>query len=306
MKENEWFHDYVTPDLVQSFRIREEIYSGKTQFQSVEVIESGGLGRCLILDGKIQSSEWDEFIYHEALVHPPMIAHPNPEKVFIAGGGEGATLREVLAHSSVKRAVMVDIDKEVIDISRRFLPSWHQGSFEDSRLELRFVDAIKYLEECIDKGEKFDVVILDLPEPIEEGPAFLLHTKEFYQTVRETLTPDGIISLQAGASLWGNHRCFTAIINTLKAVFPFVFPYDAFIPSYGGTWGFALASQSISPSIPEEVDGRISFRLNKDLKFYDAITHQRLFSLPKHLREAIDQETSVITTGKPFFIYEPH
>ncbi|NOQ42942.1 MAG: spermidine synthase, partial [Dehalococcoidia bacterium] len=111
---------------------------------------------------------------------------------------------------------------------------------------------------------------------------------------------------QAGASLWGNHRCFTAIINTLKAVFPFVFPYDAFIPSYGGTWGFALASQSISPSIPEEVDGRISFRLNKDLKFYDAITHQRLFSLPKHLREAIDQETSVITTGKPFFIYEPH
>jgi len=176
MKENEWFHDYVTPDLVQSFRIREEIYSGKTQFQSVEVIESGGLGRCLILDGKIQSSEWDEFIYHEALVHPPMIAHPHPEKVFIAGGGEGATLREVLAHSSVKRVVMVDIDEEVIDISRRFLPSWHQGSFEDSRLELRFVDAIKYLEECVDKGEKFDVVILDLPEPIEEGSAYLLHT----------------------------------------------------------------------------------------------------------------------------------
>ena len=306
MKENEWFHDYVTPDLVQSFRIREEIYSGKTQFQSVEVIESGGLGRCLILDGKIQSSEWDEFIYHEALVHPPMIAHPNPEKVFIAGGGEGATLREVLAHSSVKRVVMVDIDEEVIDISRRFLPSWHQGSFEDSRLELRFVDAIKYLEECVDKSENFDVVILDLPEPIDEGPAYLLHTKEFYQTVRETLAPDGIISLQAGASLWGNHQCFTAIINTLKAVFPLVFPYDAFIPSYGGTWGFALASPKLTPPNPAEVDRKISSRISRSLRFYDGITHQGLFSLPKHLRQAIEEETTVITTEQPFFIYQPH
>ena len=306
MKENEWFHDYVTPDLVQSFRIREEIYSGKTQFQSVKVIESGGLGRCLILDGKIQSSEWDEFIYHEALVHPPMIAHPNPEKVFIAGGGEGATLREVLAHSSVKRAVMVDIDEEVIDISRRFLPSWHQGSFEDSRLELRFVDAIKYLEECVDKGVKFDVVILDLPEPIDEGPAYLLHTKEFYQTVRETLAPDGIISLQTGASLWGNHQCFTAIINTLKAVFPLVFPYDAFIPSYGGTWGFALASLKLTPPNPAEVDRNISSRISKSLMFYDGITHQGLFSLPKHLRQAIEEETAVITTEQPFFIYQSH
>ena len=306
MKENEWFHDYVTPDLVQSFRIREEIYSGKTQFQSVKVIESGGLSRCMILDGKIQSSEWDEFIYHEALVHPPMIAHPNPEKVFIAGGGEGATLREVLAHSSVKRAVMVDIDEEVIDISRRFLPSWHQGSFEDSRLELRFVDAIKYLEECVDKSENFDVVILDLPEPIDEGPAYLLHTKEFYQTVRETLAPDGIISLQTGASLWGNHQCFTAIINTLKAVFPFVFPYDAFIPSYGGTWGFALASPKLPPPNPAEVDRRISSSISRSLRFYDGITHQGLFSLTKHLRQAIEEETTVITTKQPFFIYQPH
>ncbi|MBA7468960.1 Polyamine aminopropyltransferase [subsurface metagenome] len=286
MKENEWFHDYVTPDMVQSYSIKEVTYSGRTQFQSVEIIESGGLGRCLILDGKIQSSEWDEFIYHEALVHPPMIAHPRPERVFIAGGGEGATLREVLAHSSVKRVVMVDIDEEVIDICRRLLPSWHQGSFEDSRLELRFVDARKYLEECVDVGEKFDVVILDLPEPIEEGPAYLLHTKEFYQLVRETLAPDGIISLQAGSSSWGNHRCFTAVINTLKAAFPLVFPYDTFIPSYGGTWGFALASPKLSPPTAAEVERRIASRMTGGLRFYDGIAHQGLFSLPKNLREA--------------------
>ncbi|MCK4697404.1 MAG: polyamine aminopropyltransferase [Dehalococcoidia bacterium] len=305
MKENEWFHDYVTPDMVQSYSIKEVTYSGRTQFQSVEIIESGGLGRCLILDGKIQSSEWDEFIYHEALVHPPMIAHPRPKRVFIAGGGEGATLREVLAHSSVKRVVMVDIDEEVIDICRRLLPSWHQGSFEDSRLELRFVDARKYLEECVDVGEKFDVVILDLPEPIEEGPAYLLHTTEFYQVVREKLAPDGIISLQAGPSSWGNHRCFTAIINTLKAVFPLVFPYDTFIPSYGGTWGFALASPKLSPPTAAEVERRIASRMAGGLRFYDGIAHQGLFSLPKNLREAIAEEQRVITVDKPFFIYQP-
>ncbi len=305
MKENEWFQDYVTPDIVQSYSIKEVIYSGRTQFQSVEIIESGGLGRCLILDGKIQSSEWDEFIYHEALVHPPMIAHPRPERVFIAGGGEGATLREVLDHSSMKGVVMVDIDEEVIDICRRLHPTWHQGSFEDSRLELRFVDARKYLEECVNMGDKFDVFILDLPEPIEEGPAYLLHTTEFYQVGREKLAPDGIISLQAGSSSWGNHRCFTAIINTLKAVFPLVFPYDTFIPSYGGTWGFALASPKLSPPTAAEVERRIASRMAGGLRFYDGIAQQGLFSLPKNLREAIAEEQRVITTEQPFFIYQP-
>lgn len=302
MKENEWFHDYVTPDMVQSYSIKEVIYSGRTQFQSIEIIASGSFGRCLILDGKIQSSEWDEFIYHEALVHPPMIAHPHPERVFIAGGGEGATLREVLAHSSVKGAVMVDIDKEVIDICRRFLPSLHQGSFEDSRLELRFIDAKGYLEGC---REKFDVIILDLPEPIAEGPAYLLHTREFYQVVREKLAPDGILSLQAGSSSWGNHQCFTAIINTLKAVFSLVFPYEAHIPSYGGMWGFALASQKLSPLLPAEVDSKISSRITKGLRFYDGLVHQGLFSLPKYLREAIAEEKRVITEQEPLFIYQP-
>lgn len=302
MKENEWFRDYVTPDMVQLHRLKEVVYSGRTQFQSIEIIESGSFGRCLILDGKIQSSELDEFIYHEALVHPPMVVHPYPERVFIAGGGEGATLREVLAHPSVKRVVMVDIDKEVIDICRRFLPSFHQGSFEDSRLELRFVDAKNYLEECVDN---FDVIILDLPEPIEGGPAYLLHTREFYQVVREKLAPEGIISLQAGSSSWGNHKCFTAIINTLKAVFPLVSPYEAFIPSYGGMWGFALASPKLRPLPSTEVERRISSRIRRGLRFYDGLAHRGMFLLPKNLREAIDKEKRIVTEKEPLFIYQP-
>jgi len=303
MKDNRWFYDHVTPDMVQLHSIKERVYSGRTRFQTVEIIDTGSFGRCLVLDDKIQSSEADEFIYHEALVHPPMIVHPNPETVFIGGGGEGATAREVLAHSTVRRVVMVDIDQEVIDICRRFLPSFHQGSFEDSHLELRFVDAKGYLEEC---DEKFDVIILDLPEPLEAGPAYLLYTKEFYHLAGQRLTPGGILSLQAGSSSWGNHDCFTAIINTLKAVFTKVFPYEAHIPSYGGMWGFALASHNLSAHLsPEEVDRRIFSRTKKGLRFYDGLTHQALFALPRYLRQAIDEEKRVITEQEPLFVYSP-
>jgi len=304
MKEGKWFYDHVSPDMVQLHRIRQAVYSGKTEFQSIEIIELGSLGKCLVLDGKIQSSEADEFIYHEALVHPPMLTHPRPERVFIAGGGEGATLREVLAHQSVKSVLMVDIDKEVIDICRRFLPSLHQGSFDDSRLELHYADARQHLKQ---KQDKFDVIILDLPEPIPEGPAYLLHTKEFYELVRRRLTSQGILCLQAGCSVWGNHSFFTALIHTLKAVFPLVFPYQTHVPSYGGMWGFAFASQRLNPLslTAEEVDRRISSRTKRSLKFYDGLTHHGMFLLPKHLRAAIDEEKRVITEAEPFFVYQP-
>ena len=303
MNEKEWFYDYVSPDMVQLHSIRQVVHSGKTEFQSIEIIESGGFGRCLVLDGKIQCSEADEFIYHEALVHPSMITHPQPERVFIAGGGEGATLREVLAHQSVKRVVMVDIDKEAVDICREFLPSLHQGSFDDSRLELHYADARKHLKQ---KRDKFDIIILDIPEPIEEGPAYFLHTKEFYELVRHRLTSQGILCLQAGCSIWGNHAVFTAIIHTLKAVFPLVFPYQTQVPSYGGTWGFAFASQRLNPLhlTADEVNRRISIRTKKSLRFYDGLTHYGMFLLPKHLRAAIDKEKRVITDKKPLFIYQ--
>src|SRR4030066_1754846 len=117
--KRKWLYDEVSPNLAQLHRIKRVIYSGRTEFQSIEIIDSTSFGICLVLDGKIQSSECDEFIYHEALVHPAMLSHPNPERVFIPGGGEGATLRDVLYHTSVRKAVMVDIDKEVVDICHR-------------------------------------------------------------------------------------------------------------------------------------------------------------------------------------------
>lgn len=214
--ENVWFHDYITPDMVQMHSIREVVYTGRTQFQFVQVIDTRSFGRCLVLDGKLQSAEADEFIYHEALVHPSMVSHPCPEMVFIAGGGEGATLREVLGYRQVKKAIMVDIDRDVIEICRHFLTSFHQDSFDDSRVELHITDVQDYLDRS---RQQFDVIVLDLPEPIEHGPADTMHTKEFYGLVATRLAPQGILVLQAGSSSWGNCECFTAIVNTLKVVF---------------------------------------------------------------------------------------
>ena len=300
--KNRWFSDYISPDLTMLHSIKERIYSGRSKFQSVDIINTGSFGICLVLDGKIQSSEADEFVYHEALVHPAMLTHPRPESIFIAGGGEGATLREVLAHKTVKRAVMVDIDEEVVKLCRRFLPSWHQNAFDDPRAELHFVDARKYLEQSSDK---FDVIIIDLVDPLEQGPARLLYTREFYQIVEQKLGRDGIMSVQAEPAEWRNLDNFTAIANTLRNVFPIARPYQVHVPSFLGLWGFVSASQSLDPAelTAEEIDTRISIRISKKLKSYDGLTHQAMFTIPKHIRQQLAASKRIITDKEPISAY---
>ena len=300
-KQN-WLYDYITPDLTVLHSIREKIYSGRTKFQSVDIVKTGSFGVCLVLDGKIQSSEADEFVYHEALVHPAMLTHPQPERVFIAGGGEGATLREVLAHKTVKRVVMADIDEEVVNLCRRFLPAWHQNAFDDPRAELHFVDARKYLDESSDE---FDVIIIDLADPLELGPARLLYTREFYRIVERKLGRGGIISVQSESSEWTNLDNFAAIANTLRNVFPIARPYQVHIPSFLGLWGFVSASQNLAPSelTPEEIDTRISTRITKKLKSYDGLTHQAMFTIPKHIRQQLAATNRIITDKEPISTY---
>ncbi len=297
-----WFQDRISKDLIQMHSVEEVLYRGQSKFQSIEILRTGSLGTCLVLDGKIQSAEVDEFVYHEALVQPSMVTHPCPETVFIAGGGEGATLREVLSHATVKRAVMVDIDEEVISICKQYLPEHSLGSFEDKRAEVLHVDARDYLA---NSRELFDIIIIDLPDPIEEGPAYLLFTREFYQLARERLTTNGIICVQAGSAAWTELLNFNAVNNTLKSVFSIVCPYHADVPSFGGPWGFCLASQNLDPLLlsTSEVDGRISERSITHLEFYDGLTHQGIFSLPKHLRGEISRPGRLITDEEPLYIY---
>jgi spermidine synthase len=301
--DSNWLRDKINENFLQLHRLEEVLYTGRTKFQDAKIVRTPMLGICLVLDGKIQSSERDEFIYHEALVQPAMMAHPQPETVFIAGGGEGATLREVLRHKTVKKAVMVDIDDEVTVLCKKYLPTHAGGAFEDKRTALYHVDARGFLEKSKDK---FDVIIIDLPDPIEEGPASLLFTQEFYKTVREHLTEQGLISVQAGSANPTELLNFTAVNNTLKSVFPIVRGYTTYMNSFGQPWGFCFASRDNDPSALNsyEIDATIATRGISGLKFYDGTTHHGMFSLPKYIREAMAAQKRVITDKKPLYLYK--
>ena len=256
-----WFFETTTAVEGHMHAIVRTIVEAQTKFQHVEIMETASYGKALVLDGRIQSSQADEFIYHEALVHPGMLATENkPESGLIIGGGEGATLREVLRYPSVKRAVMVDIDGEVVDLCKKHLPEMHQGAFEDKRTELRHEDARAYLDKT---SERFDFISIDLVEPLEEGPACMLFTKEFYTLIRDRLTPGGAMTMQAGMTKVGELNFFTAIHRTLRDVFPVVAGYQAFISCFGTPWGFITATKKVDPrkQTVEMVDKLVAERI---------------------------------------------
>lgn len=293
-----WLYDYFNPFEVHKHAIKGTLYQGHSGIQEIVVAESINFGRCLVLDNELQSTELDEFIYHEALVHPALVLHPGPVRVAIIGGGEGSALREVLRHKGVKKAVMVDLDKAVVDCAREYLAPFHQGAFSDPRTELLYQDGRRYLEEV---KEPFDVIIIDLTCPMEGGPSYLLFTEEFYRLVRKRLTDQGILALQADTTSLVALNTYTTITRTLKEAFPRVFPYAAFVPSYAMLWGFCLAAHGLDPRDlgPGEVDKRISQRVQGELRYYDGITHQAIFNLPKYLREAIKKQTTVNRDNSP-------
>jgi len=291
----------IFPDLAVMLQVREVLHSGHTAYQQVEVLESETFGRSLVLDGKTQSTERDEFVYHEALVHPAMSAHPGPHTVFIGGGGEGGTLREALSHRSVERVVMLDLDTEVVELCRRFLPNHHQGSFDDSRLDLRHEDARGFLENT---QESFDVMIMDLVDPLEGGTAYQLYTEEYYQIVKSRLNPGGIMVTQSGpAGLLSYEECFTTIYNTLNSVFDQVVPTQVHVPAFQTMWGMILASDSPMDQLSnDQVDERIAERVNRELKFYDGETHRNMVSLPKYLRQGLKDESRINSDANPVFM----
>ena len=299
----------VTADLMMLYRINDIVHTGKTPYQTVDILDTEPFGRCLILDGKTQSTEADEHVYHDSLVHPALLLHPRPETVFIGGGGEGATLREALCHNSVQRVVMLDLDSEVVELCRRFLPRHHRGAFDDPRLELRHEDARQYLATC---QETFDVIVLDLVDPIEGGPSYLLYTQEFYNIARAKLKPGGILVTQAGpAGLLNYTECFTAVARTLSTVFPSVHPYTVYVPAFTTPWGFVLAlaeepqqaqRRALDGLDPETIDRSVSQRLSRGLRYYDGMAHRNMFSLPKYLRQGIEAEQRIVTDDNPVFM----
>ncbi|CAN6453594.1 unnamed protein product [Victoria cruziana] len=185
--------------------------------------------QALVIDGKLQSAEIDEFIYHESLVHPALLHHPNPNTVFIMGGGEGSTAREIFRHQSIQSVVMCDIDEEVVDFCRSHLII-NKEAFCDPRLRLIINDARLELES---RNDQFDVIIGDLADPIEGGPCYQLYTKSFYESiVKPKLNPGGIFVTQAGpAGALSHTEVFSCIYNTLRQVFKCRSAYSLLFPA---------------------------------------------------------------------------
>lgn len=282
-----WFIDKDNRYKWIYHRVKKYILSKKTNFQKVEILDTYNFGRIVILDNKIQSAETDEFIYHEALVHPAMITHPNPEHILILGGGEGATIREVLKHPMVQRVVMVDIDEEFVRLCKKYLKKWHRGFFEDNRVELIFTDAKKYISKTRDL---FDVIIADVSDPVEKGLAQMLYTKNFYSSLRGVLKPDGIFVTHATEVCYTSKKSIsTEVFKTLSEIFPISNFYYEFIPSFGSAWAFVIASLKYNPK--KISSGSVNKRLKKralcNLFYYDQETHKRLFFLPKILRRPV-------------------
>jgi len=294
-----WFFETTTTFEGHMHAIARTIVEAQTKFQHVEILQTAAYGKTLVLDGRIQSSQGDEFIYHEALVHPGMLTTEGPPRsALVIGGGEGATLREILRYPSITRAVMVDIDGEVVELCKVHLPEMHRGAFDDPRTEVRHEDARAYLEKSEDR---FDFITVDLVEPLEEGPACMLFTQEFYSLVRDRLTPGGTMSMQAGMTKLGELGFFTSIHRTLREVFPMVAAYQSFISCFGTPWGFIVASKKVDPARQgaPAVDKLIAERIKGSLEYWDGVTHQHAFSLPKFIRKAIAKQTRIVTDATP-------
>lgn len=261
----------------------------------------------------------DEFAYHESLVHPALlrVARDSTVKsVFIGGGGELATAREVLRHESVTRVVMVDLDEVVVNVCKTHLPEWGgETVLQDPRFTLIVGDAYKYLMEC---QEQFDVIIMDISDPIEAGPGIALYTKEFYEHAVSLLTEHGVFVTQAGMADsiappdLEALASFAPIRNTLSTVFDAVYSYAVNIPSFGGDWGFILAYRNLDKSVdwtrPQagEIDSLIERCISGGsdaLRFYDGTTHMRIFALTKPFRKYLAKDDRIMTRDNPIFMY---
>lgn len=257
----------------------------------------------LLLDGKLQSAEADERVYHESLVLPAMLHHPKPKRVFICGGGEGATAREVLRHSDVEEVVMADIDRVVCDFCREYLPA-NTPAFNDPRLKVHIGDAKSLLEQ--EEGT-FDVIIGDLADPIEGGPSYWLYTQNFYEhVIKCKLNIGGLFVTQSGPGGYLTyHQVFAPINRTLREVFPYVVPYNAHVPSFADMWSWNLAFSATSEQrlmSAAELERVAQQKLKGESEFLDGQTFHALTAMNKKVRDGVSQEDTILTEENPRFI----
>jgi spermidine synthase len=269
--EGDSFAEVFRSGFQQRFELSGRLWEGRSQYQHLEILDTVAFGRALVLDGALQTTQADEFLYHEPLVQIPLLAHPNPKRVLIVGGGDGGALRHVLMHPTVQQAVQVEIDELVVRACQEWLPELAGGAFEHPRGKLIIGDGLAYLR---DVSEPFDVILVDSTDPV--GPAEGLISDEFYRLAAGALSEDGIFAMQTGSPLLMRDELELAA-ERMRGVFPIVRTYLGHVPSYPGVlWSWTAGSKRLDPSQPRREPP-------PGLRFYTPDVHWAAFALPPYL-----------------------
>jgi spermidine synthase len=281
---SELIFDWLNANAGYGFIASRRLQTIQSPYQRVEVYDTPQFGRLFRLDGRLMTSEKEEFFYHECMTHPALLTHANPQSVLVIGGGDGGSSEEILKHPSVKRIVMAELDAAVIDVARAHLGEIHKGALDDPRLEIRIGDGFEYVKNAT---EKFDLIVLDLTDP--DTPAFHLYSEDFFRLCRERLNPGGILTLHLGTPVYAPETVRRTAAN-LRKVFKQVHPLALFIPLYGSLWCLGIASDSANPRLVtvETIAARMRERRIGGLNYYNAELHGGLFALPNFVKALTD------------------
>lgn len=267
----------------QSFEVSELLFEFRTEHQHLEIVETPFMGRVMLLDGIVQTTEKDEFIYHEMMVHVPLFAQPNPRRVLIIGGGDGGILREVLRHKTVEHVTQVEIDQSVIDMCKTYFPKHSDGAFDDPRANIVIGDGKDFVANCQDT---FDVIISDSTDPI--GPGEVLFTSDFYADEKTCLNPGGIMVAQNGVPFMQGEEV-TNTYRRLGKLYQDPSFYVAPVPTYiGGFMTLAWATDDVS--LRQQSAADLAPRVEAagfSTRYYNADVHTAAFALPNYVRNLL-------------------
>ncbi|MEK6749807.1 MAG: polyamine aminopropyltransferase [Pseudomonadota bacterium] len=287
----QWFHEQGPWGETHQYEIIDTVCEGKTHYQNFAIYNTREYGKMFVVGGFCQSTQDDEYIFHESIVHPAMIAHARPRQVLVIGGGEGATLREVLRHPSVERVVLVDADHQLLQKCADYLPEWHQGAYLDARVKTIVTTAKEYLQRT---HVAFDVIIVDLCLDTACESTRHLYERATFETMKQHLNPGGIMAMQAMElnGLTAEHASchHIELRRNLAGLFRYTNSYHAFVPSLWSNRGFVIASDDtyVNRYTARDVDRILTERrLDRLLRYYDGETHLHMFSLSKDVRKKL-------------------
>lgn len=278
-----WYTEELVENVRFSTKVRRHLYSEKSPFQKIDILDTVEFGKILVIDGVIMITEKDEFIYHDMIVHVPMAVNPDIKKVLVIGGGDGGAVRELTRYNTIEKIDMVEIDELVVKASREYLP-FTAGELDDSRVTLYFEDGIKFVE---DKEDVYDLIIVDSTDPI--GPGEGLFTRAFYRNCYKALTENGILINQNESPYYDDiAREMKRVHSKIKEIFPIAKAYQYIIPTYPGShYIFGFASKKLDPIKdfnPEKWNS-----LGLETKYYNTELHVGAFALPNYVKEMLEE-----------------